>query len=144
MVIKRKELTWEYTLSFLVGNIFGTFLPSFLGDYLFFTREMTGIPLNPIEQIFYMLYSPSFAWIIFITLALLFRNHMKANIFACLLIAIQILSACFALWRLGYTLPNILMMALPQIMFVIILWTDIYPELYIQHLPKNKEKRQIS
>jgi hypothetical protein len=124
MVIKKRMITWAFIIVFLLGEMFGGLTADPLSDMLFFIRSSSGVPLSPIEQVFYWSYLPSIIYallaVVATIFAVLYYKKVKPIWFIIVVLLLTGISTLISMFILGITPTIVIMMIIPfaALMFI--------------------------
>lgn len=119
---RKRNLTWEFLIAFLLGCIFAELTADPISDALFFWRSSRG-PLSPVEQVLYWYFLPACVYTAILILAFLtMKLGGKAASFAVIIVCFAGFSLILS-WRiLGGSYTILLLLAIPFIAFAYILF----------------------
>lgn len=125
--IRKRDVSWTFLLVFLMGSIFGGFIAEPISDFIFFTRESTGVPLSPEEQVFYWYYLSTSVDIMIFTIGFFFMRsgRLSASTFRYSLIGFALISIFLSLIILNKENVSIgasLLLVAPNVAYAFVLY----------------------
>lgn len=118
---KKRPATWDFVIVFFLGSIYSALSGEPLSNMLFYLRMNTGVPMDPVEGVFYNIYMPVIMSGIYFGIALVLMTRTRID--PKYLLYFFIIYAGVAMVLSYYALEfNWLAMVLATIPFTIILF----------------------